>query len=475
MNFLKNSLWSIFGNIGVQLIGLLTMVVLARLLNPEIIGGANAAIIFIVLIITIQEAGFSSFIIYKDQVTSSIRNTVFFANIFISVLFCLLIAVFAENIANIFGNDNIEHILYFSTIGLILGSLGISSRANLMKKNKFNTIAKINILAELVGVGITFVLFFLEAYYFAVASRVIFRPAIQSLFLLYVERIKITGFFKWSSFQEIVRYSVNVLGAKFANFSRNNVDYFLIGSILGDRNLGIYSIAFQWSTVARFYLSGSIGKVLLPRVSKQKENNSRNSKELFNVIVTLMYFIIPFCLSLVFFAEEFILIIYGEQWKEAIPILQVLMIVGITSSLSTLIGFVFQGIGFPEKDFKFNLWSLIFLILVLVIGTQYNLITTAILILVHSLILDNFFLYSIAKTLKMKLFDLYLSLLNPLIMFLLSYIIMRFGVSSFINIKSEILGFIVQCLGGLIIYILIVFSFEIKTILNIIKRFKVRK
>ena len=266
-------MWTFSGTIGVQLIGLLVNIILARLLTPEIFGVVNLALVVIVFAHIVQEAGLSSVIIQRKAIDKSFIATTFYLNIIFSTFLCLSILFSATEIAIFFGHMEIEWLLYYSIVGIFIGSLGVTYRGLMMRNGQFKTLSIINLISELIGVILTVVYIYLENYIIAVGIRIIARPAIQAILMISICGIKeISGKPKVSLLKEIFPFSSNVLGIKTINYLKNNIDYLLIGKILGSGNLGIYTIAFQWSTIAKFYISGSIAKVLLPEIAKNQDD-----------------------------------------------------------------------------------------------------------------------------------------------------------------------------------------------------------
>lgn len=110
-----------------------------------------------------------------------------------------------------------------------------------MKNNKFKTIAKVDICAELVSSA--FAIYF--AIYFdsllAVSTKYLVRPLIQALLSIISQPLSINGPFKLDKGEtrNIISYSSNVLGSQLFMYANNNIDYFLVGKILGNIQLGL--------------------------------------------------------------------------------------------------------------------------------------------------------------------------------------------------------------------------------------------
>ncbi|SDI94150.1 lipopolysaccharide biosynthesis protein [Alteribacillus bidgolensis] len=414
MSFFRNVLWNLSGTIGVQLIGLITNIILARLLTPEIFGVVSLALVIIVFVHIIQEAGLSSVLVQKQKITKPLVATTFYVNITLSITLSLLVLFIAPKVALFYGYPELEKLLYYSIFGIIIGSFGVTFRGLLMRRRQFKKISIINLISELLGTILTFILFYFEEYFLAVGIRIIARPAFQSILLAYISNLnEIKGRPKIHLLKEILPFSSSVLGIKATNYIKNNVDYIVIGKILGSQSLGIYTIAFQWSTIAKFYISGSVAKVLFPEISKKQHDIFRVRQLFLNTVKHASFVIFPFCIGLMLIAPEFIYVIYGQQWSDAVPILQVLMIAGLLSSLGTVVGIVFQGLGRPNIELKITAISIFVFILLLIAGSYYGLIGVAFAVLIHAAIFDSILILQAIRLLNIPIKDLLKSLRSP--------------------------------------------------------------
>jgi PST family polysaccharide transporter len=411
MNFVKNVIWSFGGTVGVQLIGLVTNIILARALTPEIFGVVSLALVLIVLIHIIQEAGLSSVLIQRKTINKAIIATTFYLNIFLSLLFSVLLIIFATNIAMFFGHPEIEEILYYSVIGIIIGSLGVTFRGILTRRRQFKTITIINLTSELLGVVLTFIFLYTGEYFLAVGIRIIARPAFQAILLAISCKFnEIIGRPQISLLKEILPFSSSVLGIKTLNYTKNNIDYLFIGKLLGSQSLGLYTLAFQWSTIAKFYIAGSVAKVLFPEISKSQHDIERVKRLFINVVSQVSFFIFPFCIGLVLIAPEFIHVIYGSHWGDAVPILQILMIAGLLTSMGTVVSNVFQGLGRPGIELRVTTISIFMFIPLLLVGALFGLIGISFAVLIHAVVFDSILILKALRLLNIPFINIINSL-----------------------------------------------------------------
>ncbi|WNB92683.1 lipopolysaccharide biosynthesis protein [Bacillus sp. NEB1478] len=404
MSFFNNVIWSLSGTIGVRIIGLLTSILLARLLTPEIFGIVGMAMVIVGFIYVVQEAGLSSVLIQRKSINKTLVVTTFYMNIIFSLLLIVLLIILAPFIADFYKQSAVKTLLYFSSIGIFIGALGITERGLLTRDKKFKKLTSIDLVAEVTTSLFSIILALLGYWMLAVGLSILFRPAIQSLSLFLVagfNNVKGKPDFKLA--KDILPYSLNVQGTRIINFARNNVDYLIIGKILGSSSLGIYTIAFQWSTVARFYFSQAIANVAFPEIARNQNDFNKVGIIYTNIIRKISFITFPLCMGIACVADEFIMVLYGDRWLEVIPVLQVLMLAGMITSIGTVVGSVYKGIGRPDIELKVNVYSLIsFIILILILGNAYGLIGVAYAVLINTIIFNIVMTTTLFKIINLK-------------------------------------------------------------------------
>lgn len=423
------------------------------MVSPEIFGIAGMALVFVGFTYVIQEAGLSSTIIQKPKINHTIVATTFSLNIILSIILVIVIYLSASSIAAFYQQPEVEILLNYAGIGVFVGSLGITQRALLTRERKFKILTKVDLIAELVTSVVSVLLAVLNYPLLAISLSMLFRPAVQSLCLILVTaKRRIIGKPNFKILREILPYSSNVLGVRVVNFIRNHVDYLLIGKLLGSASLGIYTIAFQWSTVARFYFSQSIAKVAFPEVSRNQHDIDKVREIYLNLVRKISFVTFPFCLGLVLVASEFIHVFYGEKWMETVPALQILMIAGMISSIGTIVGAFFKGLGRPDIELKLNIFSLISFTILIYIGSFYGIIGVAVAVLINTITFNTFMTLKICSHLNLKLKvyveSLYSSGLSVFIMVAIVYLTRV----NFMNDSSSLISLVILSLTGVFVY-----------------------
>jgi O-antigen/teichoic acid export membrane protein len=104
----------------------------------------------------------------------------------------------------------------------------------------------------------------------------------------------------------------------------SNVDAVIIGTSLGERELGIYAAAYVLA--GQFLLlSGPISWAMYPRLATLHEEGAGFDRAVRELSGVLGLFVLPACVGAILVAPSLIVGIYGREYQRSIPLLAILM------------------------------------------------------------------------------------------------------------------------------------------------------
>lgn len=132
-------------------------IVLARLLSPDDYGLLGIIGIFTVVCTALVNGGFTTALIRKKDANEEDYNTAFICNLGMSLLLYAIVFLCAPLIVDFFGRVELTALVRVSSLGLIIGALGMVQQTRLTKRIDFKTQTKITIaataLSGIVGIG----------------------------------------------------------------------------------------------------------------------------------------------------------------------------------------------------------------------------------------------------------------------------------------------------------------------------------
>jgi PST family polysaccharide transporter len=115
-----------------------------------------------------------------------------------------------------------------------------------------------------------------------------------------------------------------------------NVDSMIVGSTLGPVLLGLYALAFNISNWPANVIMTAMGRISFAGFSRVANSRQRLAESFTRALAVALAMAVPACVILGTLAEPFIRIVYGPRWLAAVPVLQLLVILGLLRVVYTL-------------------------------------------------------------------------------------------------------------------------------------------
>lgn len=117
--------------------------------------------------------------------------------------------------------------------------------------------------------------------------------------------------------RKLMRFGMPLVGANIVGLSIQNVDYIIVGRLLGAVPLGLYMLAFNMSGWPQNVFSTVIRSVTVPVFARMREDGRDMPKEFVSALRLVARLTLPVCLFLGALSHPLIVVVYGEKWAAA--------------------------------------------------------------------------------------------------------------------------------------------------------------
>jgi O-antigen/teichoic acid export membrane protein len=474
--------WTTFATIVQTGFAFIVRLVLARLLVPEHFGIIGMAVVFTGLVSAFNELGLSAALIqYKEGKLKDIHyHSAFWVNVFVSIIIFLLICILIGPFAAWFYNKPLLYpVTVVLSLPILINPLNVINKSILFRSLKFKLVNIAVSLSVIVSgiAGISMAMF--GAGVWSIAFQGVFASLIVTPLMWYFSKWKPKISFSKKAFKEIFDFGAYFTANNVMVYFVKNIDYLLIGRLLGAEMLGIYTLAFLLTDIFRAKIMGILNTVLFPVYSKIQDDVSKVSNYYLKVLKYNTTIIFPLMTLQICFAESIVLLMFGEKWLKAVFPLQMLALaVMIHASMGT-VSTVMRSIGYVKLDFYiYFIKSLLFTMPAIVIGIILGDIN-GVSIAIFADRLVSFFIrsYFVNKLLKVRFFLIIKSILPAFLGSIGVYVLSR--IFYLFNLPpNNIIMLIIYLFIGLLVYILIVIRFfkkEKNMFKNIVKQKLMRR
>jgi PST family polysaccharide transporter len=330
----KGALWNGINQFGIQGINFLITIILARLLSPDQFGLVGMVIVFTGILGYFSEMGIIYSIIREKDTGQEELSTAYWSGLAFGLVAYIICFLLAPLLSMFYKQPELTNIVRIMSVSFLIRPFSFVSSALELKKIRYELIAKSGIAAAFIS-GII-------ACYMAYGKYGVYAIVFQTILKDFIESILIIIMVKWypqlrfsvDSFKKLYKFGVHVSFNNMIKFFSENMDYLLIGKMLGAHALGIYTMAYRVSRYPLEKIWRIFGGMLFPAFSTIQTDNSRMTDSIYKTSLLGGMVIIPFSVFLFFSTDIFISVVLGSNWIPAKPIIRIFLLYIIFSAIS---------------------------------------------------------------------------------------------------------------------------------------------
>ncbi|HMA46567.1 MAG TPA: oligosaccharide flippase family protein, partial [Frankiaceae bacterium] len=171
---------------------------------------------------------------------------------------------------------------------------------------------------------------------------------------------------------ELLRFGLPLAGAGLLGFAVLNVDYVIVGRVLGPTALGLYLLAFNLSAWPVNMFSTAVHRVSVAGFSRMLGDPDALHRSLGRSMTLLMAVTLPAGALLALLAHPLISFVYGAKWTPAARALQFLAIAAVVRVAIGLVYDFLVAAGHPGSNLRLQAVWLLALGPGLMIGTKVD-------------------------------------------------------------------------------------------------------
>lgn len=343
-----------------RIIGLISTLILARILTPT--DFAMIAIIAIVLHLfdILSHTGSEQYIVQKSEVLAGDLNTAWTLDVLLKSSMCLLLVVLAPFIAGFFEQPKLSFAIQIASLTLIINALKNPGLLLLKRDLDYKKVFYLSLVQRIASfVTIMFVALNWQSYWAFIIGDIIgaivftlgaykiqpFRPAFG---LMHVGEQWL--FSKW------------LLGKSIVGYLRSQIDTVLVAKFFNPTQLGNYHMARDVAMLPGYNILGPAIEPLLADFKDHKLNPVKLGQRVSKVLCLVSLIVVPITTYIAFYPALIIQVLLGEQWVIAGEILGIMSLLFFYYSYLLVIESALTAVGQVKTIFIFDIFSLVVIV-----------------------------------------------------------------------------------------------------------------
>jgi lipopolysaccharide exporter len=355
--------WMVLFKLAERSLGLISTLILVRLLSPHDFGLVAMAASFIFMAELLTGFGFDVALIQNQSAEERHYHTAWTCNVLLGLGIFLVMLVAAAPIAAFYAEPAVFWVVCFLALGPLIGGCENIGVVAFRKELRFHSEFAFQISRKLTGFLVTVPLaFWLRSYWALVAGILVSKVAGTAISYFahpFRPRFSISGAKSLFSFSKWLLVT-NVLG-----FLKERSTDFFIGRSQGAAALGVYNVAYELANLPTSELGAPINRALLPGFSKIAQDPAQLRSAYVNAIGILALFALPAAAGIFAVADFLVPVVLGAKWSGAVPLIQILGMFGAVQLFHSSMCAVLIAIGRPSAVAAGNAVFVAFLVVLL--------------------------------------------------------------------------------------------------------------
>jgi O-antigen/teichoic acid export membrane protein len=371
----KGLAWSLLNNVVSRLGTFLAGIVVVRILSPQDYGIYAVGMVVLVVLLSMNELGVSVAIVQRRSRIDDIAPTVATISIAASAAIAAAGFVAAPFIAHILNTPQAAGLIRLLLVGVVID--GITAVPNGLITRAFDqrTRLKIDLIAFAVGTPLTIGLALGGAGAWSLGWGTVAGNVVSLALTLRWAPQRVRPGWSRSAASDVLSFGLPLAGASMLLLVMLNVDYLVVGHVLGPAQLGFYLLAFNLCSWPITVISVAIRRVALAAFSRMSIEPGGGRDGFTKVVALVVAGTVPLCVLLAGYAGPIVGFLYGDKWLPAADAVRFLAVLSAGRIAVELIYDFLAAVGRPRSTLWLHGGWLVALVPTLVYAAHRNGIT----------------------------------------------------------------------------------------------------
>lgn len=346
------SAFMLLTRIGVKSIGLVSSIVLARLLVPEDFGLVAIAMAIYAFIELFGALGLGTALIQSQSDNVDDYNTAWTFKVLFGLVSASAMAIAAPYVAEFYADPRLENVIYVIALTSILSGAANIGVVNFQKDMDFRKELKYQLVPKIISFVITLSLALIYRNYWALVIGMVSNQLIILLFSYWMHPFRPR--FGLKSFSKLFSFSRWLLLNNILFYLNDRLSQLIVGKMLTPTAVGLYAIGKEIAQLPTMEMAKPINKATFPVYSRFKDNFTELRKAYLNTVALTASITMPAALGIALIAPLFVEVVLGEKWLPAAPLIQLLALSSMLTSITVNNSFIYMACGKPNIMFAIN-------------------------------------------------------------------------------------------------------------------------
>lgn len=337
--FVKGTMWMVGMRWAIRSAGLVSTLILARVLTPADFGIVAMSTLVSGLLGVFLEMGTWQLLLRMKEFDRKDYDTAWTITLIQSILLAIVVYFAAYPAALYFKEPRLIAVMQLLAVASVLGGFSNIGIVLFRRDLDFKSDFLYGFYAKVVTVLPTIILALIYRSYWALVAGSIIGTALEVLVSYRMHPFRPRP--SLSEWRRFVSFAIWITPASIANFLNQKADVFIVGYVANTAQLGAYNVASELSRMATAEIIQPMARAIYPNYTKLKNNLEQLTAAFLIVLRTVGIVSFSFGFGIAAVADDVVHVVLGNQWGFAVPLIEWLGIFGTFAAIqSTVAGHI---------------------------------------------------------------------------------------------------------------------------------------
>lgn len=349
-----------------------SVIILSRLLTPVDFGIFAMAAPVLAFAVLFQDLGLGHATVQKDSLSQRDLSSLFWVNLSVGAALALTLIALSPLVGAFYREPKLAALTAGMSLTLLLSGADVQHLSLLTRQMRFWTLAALESLAALSGLGASILMALLYHSYWAILAG-----SLTSGVVLAGGAWLSSGWLpsRPASIRQsrgMLTFGLGVTGYNLAEFVSRNIDSVLIGQGWGAASLGVYNRAYRLLLFPLQQITNPMIRIMLPTLSGLLKEADRYRQSYRRAVFPAYIVVLPGVAFMISTAGILVETLLGDRWRDVTPIFVGLSVAALLQTTNSPANWLFLSQGRSREYMKWGLFVATTSVIAFVCGLPYG-------------------------------------------------------------------------------------------------------
>jgi len=349
--------WVMGWRMATRLLGLLSTLILVRLLTPDDFGLAALATAFAASVEAMSAIGAEFALIRERNPSKAMYNTAFTLNLMRGVATMLILIAAAWPMAAFLGDMRLAPVMCLLGVAFMLSALENIGTVDFRRALDFGKEFRLFLVPRIVGISANIATAFMLRSYWSLVIGIFVTRLCRMTFSYVMHPFRPS--LSLAAWRHMFSFSFWLWANSLVALVRERADTLVLGRMLATERVGVFAIGSEIALLPSTEILEPASRTLYPGFAAGAHAGADMSRAFLDAMAVLMLLVLPAGFGISLVADPLVRLALGAKWLDAIPLVQVIALTGVFAVIIQTAGNLFGVRGETRLLFQMSLLSTI--------------------------------------------------------------------------------------------------------------------